>query len=193
MSTQHRIEDDTNTLPRFPRIRSTAKKVGSWQLLQSEQPIDTSMVNKQFGDFDHSASDEDVSVEQGRGGRRSNRSTPGKVNSSLGAFNSLYDLTPPSAQPRKSIAAETGSLRRDETIRHFQDMTQEQTNEAMRLDNENLRQELAQLTAQHDEEARHWSKKQSQLRRKVDAAKEKEGLTREILSVRQANGQDVVI
>jgi hypothetical protein len=117
MSTQHRIEDDTNTLPRFPRIRSTAKKVGSWQLLQSEQPIDTSMVNKQFGDFDHSASDEDVSVEQGRGGRRSNRSTPGKVNSSLGAFNSLYDLTPPSAQPRKSIAAETGSLRRDAQIR----------------------------------------------------------------------------
>jgi hypothetical protein len=76
------------------------------------------MVNKQFGDFDHSASDEDdVSVEQGRGGRRSNRSTPGKVDSSLGAFNSLYDLTPPSARPRKSIAAETGSLRRDAQIR----------------------------------------------------------------------------
>jgi hypothetical protein len=80
--------------------------------------------------------------------------------------------------------------RRDETIRHFQDMTQEQTNEAMRLDNENLRHELAQLAAQHDEEARRWSRKQSQLKRKVDAAKEKEGLTREILSVRQANGQE---
>jgi cell division protein FtsB len=79
--------------------------------------------------------------------------------------------------------------RRDETIRHFQDMTQEQTNEAMRLDNNNLRQELAQLASQHEEEARRWSKKEDQLRRKVDAAREKEGLTREILSIRQANGQ----
>lgn len=79
--------------------------------------------------------------------------------------------------------------RRDETIRHFQDMTQEQTNEAMRLDNENLRQELAQLSAQYDDEASRWAKREEQLRRKVDAAQEKEGLTREILSLRQANDQ----
>lgn len=79
--------------------------------------------------------------------------------------------------------------RREETIRHFQDMTQDQTNEAMRLDNENLRQELAQLTAQHDEEANRWSRKEDQLRRKIDVAREKEGLTRELLNVRQASGQ----
>lgn len=79
--------------------------------------------------------------------------------------------------------------RRDETIRHFQDMTQEQTNEAMRLDNENLRQELAQLSTQHEDEAHRWSKKEDQLKRKIQAAREKEGLTREILGIRQANAQ----
>ncbi|KAF2262683.1 hypothetical protein CC78DRAFT_309574 [Lojkania enalia] len=120
MSTQHHIEDDTNTLPQYPRIRSTAKKIGSWRpALPSEGPaIDTSMVNKQFDDFDHDDSDEDdMSIEQARGGRRSNRSTPGKVRSSLVEFNNLYDITPPSARPRKSYAAETGSLRRDAQIR----------------------------------------------------------------------------
>lgn len=117
MSTQHRIEDDTNTLPQYPRIRSTAKKVGSWQMNRSEQPgPDTSMVNKQFNDFDHSISDEDdISIEQGRGGSRINRNTPAGVNSSL--FNSLYDMTPPSGRSRKSYPAETGSLRRDAQIR----------------------------------------------------------------------------
>ncbi|KAF2116148.1 hypothetical protein BDV96DRAFT_43688 [Lophiotrema nucula] len=118
-STQHRIDDETNTLPQYPRIRSTAKKVGSWQMLPSEGPnVDTSMVRKQFGDFDHSASDEeDMSIEKARGGHRSNRSTPAKARSSLAEFNSLYDITPPSGRARKSNAAETGSLRRDAQIR----------------------------------------------------------------------------
>jgi hypothetical protein len=121
MSTQHRFEEETNTLPQtaYPRIRSTAKKVGTWQMQRSEQPVpDTSMVNKEFQDFDHSVSEqEDLSLEQARGVPRSNRSTPGKVNSSFGAFNSLYDMTPPSARTRKSAAAETGSLRKDAQIR----------------------------------------------------------------------------
>lgn len=121
-STQHNFEDDTNTLPQqHPGIRSTAKKVGSWQPYQSEQPgPDTSMVNKQFGDFDQSMTDEEsqsMDIEQARGGQRSNRSTPGKVNSSFGAYNSLYDLTPPSARSRKSYAPESGNLRRDAQIR----------------------------------------------------------------------------
>ncbi|KAF2020881.1 hypothetical protein BU24DRAFT_340010, partial [Aaosphaeria arxii CBS 175.79] len=117
-STQHRIDDETNELPTFPRIRSTAKKINSWQGLRSEQPIpDTSMVNKQFGDFDQSISDEDdISIEQGRGLPRSNRSTPAK-GQSFGAYNSFYDMTPPSARSRKSHAAETGSLRRDAQLR----------------------------------------------------------------------------
>lgn len=121
-STQHRFEEETNTLPQattYPRIRSTAKKVGTWQMQRSEQPVpDTSMVNKEFQDFDHSISEEDdISLEQARGGPRSNRSTPGKVNSSFGAFNSLYDMTPPSTRTRKSAAADTGNLRKDAQIR----------------------------------------------------------------------------
>ncbi|KAH7135483.1 hypothetical protein B0J11DRAFT_160702 [Dendryphion nanum] len=119
MSTQQRLdEDETNDLPRYPNIRSTAKKINTWQGLRSEQPIpDTSMVNKQFNDFDHSFSDEeDLSIEQARG-VRSNHSTPAKANNSLGGFNSLYDMTPPSTRTRKSYAAETGSLRKDAQIR----------------------------------------------------------------------------
>jgi hypothetical protein len=86
-------------------------------MLRSEQPVpDTSMVNKEFGDFDHSISDEDeaMSVEQARGNGRSTRNTPSKMSSQ---FNSLYDMTPPSNRTRKSYAAETGSLRRDAQIR----------------------------------------------------------------------------
>lgn len=118
MSTQHRIDEDTNTLPQYPRMRSTAKKINSWRPFHSEQPNpDTSMVNKMFNDF--SASDEeDVSIEQARGvngGQRSNRSTPAKMNSR--AFDSLYDITPPTNRSRKSYVAETGSLRRDAQIR----------------------------------------------------------------------------
>lgn len=120
MSTQHKIEDETNTLPQYPRIRSTAKKINAWHMLRSEQPIpDTSMVNKEFGDFNHSLSEEEeeeeaMSVEQARGVNRSNHGTPSKMSSQ---FNSLYDITPPSNRTRKSYAAETGSLRRDAQIR----------------------------------------------------------------------------
>ncbi|KAF1845181.1 uncharacterized protein K460DRAFT_376657 [Cucurbitaria berberidis CBS 394.84] len=116
MSTQHRLEDDTNTLPQYPRIRSTAKKMNTWHMLRSEQPNpNTSLVNKEFGDFDHSLSDdEEMPVEQARGMNRSNRGTPNKMSSQ---FNSLYDITPPTNRSRKSYAAETGSLRRDAQIR----------------------------------------------------------------------------
>jgi hypothetical protein len=115
MSTQHNIEDETNTLPQYPRIRSTAKKVNTWHMLRSDRPNpDTSMVNKEFGDFDHSISDEEaMSVEQARG-LGNNRGTPSKMSSQ---FDSLYDITPPTNRSRKSYAAETGSLRRDAQIR----------------------------------------------------------------------------
>ncbi|KAF2853281.1 hypothetical protein T440DRAFT_487722 [Plenodomus tracheiphilus IPT5] len=115
MSTQHKIEDETNTLPHYPRIRSTAKKMNSWKPLRSEQPgPDTSMVNKEFGDFDHSISDEEVmSIEQARGVDRNSRGTPNKSSQ----FHSLYDMTPPTNRSRKSYAPETGSLRRDAQLR----------------------------------------------------------------------------
>ncbi|UPX15561.1 uncharacterized protein EKO05_0006005 [Ascochyta rabiei] len=116
MSTQQNFADETNTLPQYPRIRSTAKKMNTWQPLRSEQfNPDTSMVNKEFGDFDHSISDEEsISVEQARGLHHSNRSTPVRQSS---AFHSLYDVTPPTNRTRKSYVAETGSLRRDAQIR----------------------------------------------------------------------------
>ncbi|KAF1956989.1 hypothetical protein CC80DRAFT_471374 [Byssothecium circinans] len=120
-STQHNFAEDTNTLPQFPqfpRIRSTAKKQGSWQPMRSEPPNpNTSMVNKEFGDFDgQSVSDEeDISIEQARGLPRSNRSTPAKMSNR--GFDSLYDMTPPTGRSRKSLGAETGSLRRDAQIR----------------------------------------------------------------------------
>jgi hypothetical protein len=116
MSTQQNFADETNTLPQYPRIRSTAKKMNTWQPLRSEQiNPDTSMVNKEFGDFDHSISDEEsISVEQARGLNHSNRGTPIKQSS---VFHSLYDITPPTNRTRKSYVAETGSLRRDAQIR----------------------------------------------------------------------------
>ncbi|KAL1794447.1 hypothetical protein ACET3X_007868 [Alternaria dauci] len=115
MSTQQNIAEDTNTLPGYPRIRSTAKKLNTWAPFRSEQiQPDTSMVNKEFGDFDHSISDEEsMAIEQARG-NRSNRGTPSKMSSQ---FDSLYDMTPPTNRSRKSHQAETGSLRRDAAIR----------------------------------------------------------------------------
>jgi hypothetical protein len=83
--------------------------------------------------------------------------------------------------------------RRDETIRHFQDMTQEQTNEAMRLDNENLRQELAQLSAEHENENAQWAMKEVAMKRKIkqreEAARNTLDMTREVLNMREANSQ----
>lgn len=115
-STQHNIVDDTNTLPKFPRIRSTAKKQSAWAPFRSEQiQPDTSMVNKEFLDFDQSISDEEsMAVEQARGGNRSNRGTPSKISS---PFNSLYDMTPLTNRSRRSHMADTSSLRRDAAIR----------------------------------------------------------------------------
>lgn len=59
--------------------------------------------------------------------------------------------------------------RRDETIRHFQDTTQEQLTEAMRLDNENLRIELQELQAQQDEEYEQWARREAELQRKIQS------------------------
>lgn len=118
MSTQQNFADNTNTnpLPQYPRIRSTAKKMTSWQPMRMEQNNpDTSMVNKEFGDFDNSYLDEEsISVEHARGLHQGNRGTPVRQSS---AFHSLYDITPPTNRSRKSYVAETGSLRRDAQIR----------------------------------------------------------------------------
>ncbi len=94
---------------------------------------------------------------------------------------------------RQESALKAKVDRRDETIRLFQDMTQEQTNEAMRLDNEHLRNELADLAAQHDYENEQWMKKEAELKRKVqqrEAASRRTSMTtREALANREANDQ----
>lgn len=85
--------------------------------------------------------------------------------------------------------------RRDETIRHFQDNTQEQTNEAMRVENQRLREELAQETAEHEQDNRLWAEKEDELNRKIakrtSTARQTLNMTREILSLRETNGQAV--
>jgi hypothetical protein len=94
---------------------------------------------------------------------------------------------------RQEAAMKAQVERRDDTIRHFQDMTQEQTNEAVRLDNENLRQELAQLAAQYEDDYEKWARKESKLKQKVQqreaAARQTLDLTREVLNIREANEQ----
>ena len=94
---------------------------------------------------------------------------------------------------RQEAAMKAQVERRDDTIRHFQDMTQEQTNEAVRLDNENLRQELAQLAAQHEDDYERWARKESKLKQKVQqreaATRQTLDLTREVLNIREANEQ----
>jgi hypothetical protein len=98
---------------------------------------------------------------------------------------------------RQEAAMKSKVERRDETIRHFQDTTQEQTNEAVRLDNENLRQELAQLYAQRDEENDKWYRKEAQLKRKIqqreDAARKTLDMTHEVLQIREANDQQFTL
>ena len=113
MSTQQNFVDATDTLPQYPRIRSTAKKMTSWQPMRSVQTNpDTSMINREFRDFDQSSLEDDsISVEHARG---LDRGTPVRQSS---AFHSLYDLTPPSNRARKSFLAESGNLRRDAQIR----------------------------------------------------------------------------
>lgn len=94
---------------------------------------------------------------------------------------------------RQEAAMKAQVDRRDETIRHFQDATQEETNDAMRMDNENLRQELADLAAQHEDDYEKWARKEGQLKRKVQqreaAARQTLDLTREVLNNREANEQ----
>ncbi|KAF3038411.1 hypothetical protein E8E11_006761 [Didymella keratinophila] len=116
MSTQQHFADATDTLPQYPRIRSTAKKMNQWRPMASTRTnVDTSMINKEFGNFDQSFSEEEsISVEQARGLNKSNHGTPVRQSS---AFHSLYDITPPTNRTRKSLVGETGSLRRDAQIR----------------------------------------------------------------------------
>lgn len=78
---------------------------------------------------------------------------------------------------------------RDDTIRQFQDMPQEDVNSTLRHENEDLRVQLAQLNAQHDDETQEWGQKESQLRSRIErkeaALREQRELNQEILESKQ--------
>ncbi|OCL08105.1 hypothetical protein AOQ84DRAFT_293844 [Glonium stellatum] len=173
MSTRQLDDDTRNPLPTLPNLRSTAKKFAYYNPPGSDLPVSTSMVNKEFIDFDHlSDSEEDsISIEQGRGAKKSARSTPGKPNSSFNMspnvlfHDSLYDMTPPPvrarATPKKGNAAEPTSLRRDAQIRRATSVPQKGADEGVSIlrtagdrvspmkvgNNERRRNTLAQMHA----------------------------------------------
>lgn len=110
-------------------LRSSARRFGYYNPPAPAPHVNTSMVAKEFVDFDQEGHSEDsLSVEFARGAKRSLHSTPAKGRpladvSGNSLFNleqdSLYDVTPPSLS-RKSIRKSLGvpsSLRRDAQIR----------------------------------------------------------------------------
>lgn len=121
MSTRHNFDDDSHMLP---KMRSTAQRYGRYNPLEPQPRITTSAVRGHFQDFDQDEqSDDEDSIEIGRGHRGSARNTPSKVNSDL-ALNignsSLWEVTgtPPIERKRRPTAKINdgigrGSLRRD--------------------------------------------------------------------------------
>lgn len=136
MSTRQ-LDDTTKQLP---NIRSTAKKYAYYNPSQPEPRVDTSILQQEFRDFDQEISlgEESMSIEVGRGGKRSVRNTPSKINQanivspnpqlSIGD-DSLYGVTgTPGNRPRLSTrntdGAERGSLRKEASIRRAASLPQ---------------------------------------------------------------------
>lgn len=121
MSTRHNFDDDSHLLP---KMRSTAQRYGRYNPPEPQPRITTSAVRGHFQDFDQDAqSDDEDSIEIGRGHRGSGRNTPNKIDSDF-ALNignsSLWEVTgtpPIERRPRptakKTDGIERGSLRRD--------------------------------------------------------------------------------
>lgn len=109
--------------------------------------------------------------------------------------------------------------RRDETIRQFEEMTQEEVNETLRQHNEDLRvelarfkaqretesqqgrnkeaelrEQLAQVVAEREQETQQWSKKEGVLRGKIErreeALRDMQDMTREVLTSRNADSRN---
>lgn len=129
-----------DTAKQLPNIRSTAKKYAYYNPPQPEPRVDTSMLQQEFQGFDQDVSlgEESMSIEMGRGGKRSLRNTPSKINqSSIMSPNpqvsigddSLYEVTgTPGNRPRLSTrntdGAERGSLRKEASIRRAASLPQ---------------------------------------------------------------------
>jgi len=121
MSTRHNLDDDSHFLP---KLRSTAQRYGRYNPPEPQPRITTSAVRGHFKDFDQDVqSDDERSLEIGRGNKGSARNTPSKINSDL-ALNignsSLWEITatPPMERrskqtTKKGDGVERGSLKRD--------------------------------------------------------------------------------
>lgn len=125
---------DTATQDQLPNLRSSAQRFAYYQPPEPQVHIDTSFVRDSFPDFtQHTLQDEDsMSIEMGRGVKRSARNTPNKANAyeedfsenpmlSLGN-DSLYEVTgtPPirsRATSRIPDAVDRSSLRKEASIR----------------------------------------------------------------------------
>lgn len=127
MSTQNFDVDDDSShcLPKI-QIRATAQKMGQWSPPQPQQHVPTSVVNRNFQDFDENNTypngafeDSEDSIEIGRGLGH----TPSRANRSSARLNSdiMYDMdnslnsgTPP-VRPKPTPKS---SLRRDAALRN---------------------------------------------------------------------------
>lgn len=129
-----------DTAKQLPHIRSTAKKFAYYNPPQPEPRVDTSMLEQEFQDFDQDISlgEESMSIEVGRGVRRSTRNTPNKFNqSSIMSPNqqvsigddSLYEVTgTPGNRPRLTArntdGGERSNLRKEAQIRRAASLPQ---------------------------------------------------------------------
>ncbi|KAL2354801.1 hypothetical protein BJ546DRAFT_1048106 [Cryomyces antarcticus] len=125
--------DNTATQPPLPNLRSSAQRFAFYQAPEPDFHIDTSALGQAFPDFsqDGSSDEHSMSIELGRGAKRSARNTPGKVHhsadlSSNAVFtignDSRYEVTGtppirPRLAPRRSDGIERGSLRREASVR----------------------------------------------------------------------------
>jgi hypothetical protein len=121
MSTRHNFDEDSL----LPKMRSTAQRYGRYSPPEPQPPIITSAVHRHHQDFNREeSSDEEPSVEVGRGHRRSTHNTSSKLHDSDLAMNvgnsSLWEVTGtppierrPKSTTKRSDGIERGSLRSD--------------------------------------------------------------------------------
>ena len=117
---------DFDTTDQLPQIRTTARARRFGVPRAEPQPVDTSMVAREFHDFDQDDDSDSRSIEFGRGAKRSQSKLNQSSIMSPDAFlsmisgDSLYDVsgTPGSrSRARKNDGIERGSLRREAQLR----------------------------------------------------------------------------
>lgn len=79
--------------------------------------------------------------------------------------------------------------RRDDTVQSLKGSNGEQANDNLRGEIEEMRVLLTELQAQREEDANDWARKEARLRKKVDAAREAQDITKELLNVRRSGSQ----